>query len=62
MIIKLKTTITINTDLVFSEGVYQCTVNTVDGKAESQNDDIFGHGYTWRIAMFQTARRIEGIR
>lgn len=45
-------------DLVFSEGVDQCTIDIVDGKAKGQNNHIFGHGCARRVSETQTSGRI----
>lgn len=42
-------------DLVFPEGVNQCSIDVVDGDTKSQDDHIFGHSSAGRVPVSQTA-------
>lgn len=47
--IEITTKIPKETDLVFSDGLYQGTVDNVDDNAEKQDDGILGHSSAERI-------------
>lgn len=52
----------IQTHLVFSDGLYQGTIDKVDGKSQNQNDDVLGHSSAEGISTGLIARCVHGWR
>ena len=52
----------IKTDLMFSEGVNEGTIDIVDDQTESHNNHILGHSWAVRVSKTQTPRRVKAIR